>query len=120
MEILPGAYKIDDIMSGRVSPETLYSEIDTLKAEINLLRNGMSQFLKALATIPEGRGQQEYYAQLAEQTQHVKAAIKEYCAKYDRLVAIINLAQIKLGQDPETGRTGQQLPKRKRSSMSKT
>lgn len=119
MEILPDAYKIDDIMSGRVAPETLYSEFDMLKAEINLLRNGMSQFLKALATIPEGRGQQEYYTQLAEQTQNLKVAIKEYCVKYNRLVAIINLAQIKLGQDPEPVRAGQ-LPKRKRSSMSKT
>lgn len=120
MEVPNEPYKIDDITSARVTPETLYSEIDQLKVEVNLLRNDMSQFLKALATVPENKSQHEYYAQVMEQTQSVKLAVKEYCAKYNRLAAIINLAQIKLGQDPDMARVGQSLPKRKRSTVNKS
>lgn len=118
MESTDTAYKIDDITLGRVAPETLYNEIDHLKTEINLLRNGMALFLKALASIGENQSQHEYYAALADETSNVKQAIKEYCVKYNRLVAIINLAQIKLGQDPDPGRS-QASPKRKRSSVAK-
>lgn len=119
MDISAEAYKIDDITSGRVSPETLYAEIEQLKTEINLLRNEMSLFLQALATVSDNKSQQEYYALLMDLTQKVKSAIKDYCAKYNRLLAIINLSQIKLGQDAEVGRSGQSPPKRKRSSISK-
>lgn len=119
MDITADAYKIDDITSGRVAPETLYAEIDQLKMEINLLRNEMSLFLQTLASISDNKSQHEYYALLVDQTKRVKSAIKEYCAKYNRLLAIINLAQIKLGQDAETGRAGQSPPKRKRSSVVK-
>lgn len=120
MEIPSDAYKVDDIVSGRVPPEIVYSDIESLKAEVNLLRSSMSQFLNALATIPENESQQEYYTLLVHQTQTLKLAIKDYCGKYNRLVAIINLAQIKLGQDTDNGRSGPSPQKRKRNSIGKS
>lgn len=98
---LADSIKIDDIASGKVQTEYIYAELDRLKLEVNVLRNDLSLLLKALATIPEDQNQQEYFTGLTKRVQTVRHDIKEYCAKYNRLLPIINLAQINLGQDPE-------------------
>lgn len=102
---MPEAIKIDDIVAGRVDPDTVLQELDRLKVEVNILRNDMSLFIKALATVPENQGQQEYYTVLALRLQTVKATIKEYCAQYNQLLPIINLAQIRLGQDADAAKS---------------
>lgn len=98
---LPDTIKIDDITSGKIDPQLIYDEIDRLKAEINILRNDMSLFLKALATIPSNQSQQEYYKLVVSRLKTVQISIKEYCEKYNKLLPIINLAQIKLGHEVE-------------------
>ncbi|EMG47067.1 hypothetical protein SBY92_002128 [Candida maltosa Xu316] len=98
---LPNSIKIDDITSGKIDPQSIYDEIDRLKAEINILRNDMSLFLKALATIPSNQSQQEYYKVVVSRLKTVQVSINEYCEKYNKLLPIINLAQIKLGHDVE-------------------
>ncbi|EGV63971.1 hypothetical protein PSN45_003952 [Yamadazyma tenuis] len=97
----PEGIKIDDITSGRIDPQLIYSEIDRLKYEINVLRNDMSVFIRALATIPEGSNQQDYYRSVAGKLKVVQNSIKEYCAQYNKLLPIINLSQIKLGHEVE-------------------
>ncbi|KAI3405552.2 hypothetical protein KGF56_001570 [Candida oxycetoniae] len=98
---LPNSIKIDDITSGRIDPQLIYDEIERLKAEINILRNEMSMFLKALATIPETGSQQEYYETIIRRLQTVQQSIVQYCERYNKLLPIINLAQIKLGHEVE-------------------
>lgn len=98
---LPESIKIDDITTGKIDPNLIYDEIDRLKAEINILKNDMSLFLKALATIPPNQSQQEYYRIVMLRLKTVQTSIKEYCDKYNKLLPIINLAQIKLGHDVE-------------------
>ena len=78
----------------------IYDEIERLKAEINTLRNDMSLFLKALATIPPNQSQTEYYKLVVSRLK-VQDSIDDYCEKYNKLLPIINLAQIKLGHDVE-------------------
>lgn len=109
---LPAAIRIDDIASSKVDPDTIYKELDRLKVEVNVLRNDMSLFVQALATIPENQSQQEYYNTLMEKLQTVKAGILEYCVQYNRLVPIINLAQIKLGHDIEGNSKGNASPQK--------
>lgn len=120
---LPETIKIDDIASGKIDPDTIYAELDRLKVEVNILRNDMSLLIKALGTIPENQNQQEYYNTLAQRVQTVKAAIKDYCVQYNRLLPILNLALIKLGQDVEIlngkGAPSPQKGHRKRNSMSR-
>lgn len=99
---LPDPIKIDDIASGKVDSKDIFRELDRLKVEVNILRNDMSLFLKALATIPQNQSQLEYREVLRSKLQTVQASIRDYCAQYNRLLPIINLAQIKLGQDAET------------------
>lgn len=98
---LPDIIKIDDITSGKIDPQLIYDEIDRLKAEINILRNDMSLFLKALATIPANQSQLEYYKLVVSRLKTVQASIREYCEKYNKLLPIINLAQIKQGHEVE-------------------
>lgn len=102
MSALPDTIKIEDITSGKIYPEAIYQELDRLKIEVNILRNDMSLFIKALATVTENQSQQEYYTVLVLRLQTVRDTIKDYCAQYNRLLPIVNLAQIKLGQDAET------------------
>lgn len=123
MATLPDSIKIDDIASGKIQPETIYAELDRLKVEVNVLRNDMSLLVQALGSIGDNQSQQEYYNTLTARLQTVKAAIKDYCAQYNRLLPIINLAQIKLGQEVETLNGKNALPQknaRKRNSMSRT
>lgn len=98
---LPDVIKIDDIASGRIEPQLIYEELDRLKVEINILRNDMSLFIKALATIPENQSQQEYYKTAKARLKTVQASIEDYCTQYYKLLPIINLAQIKLGHEVE-------------------
>ncbi|SGZ50429.1 CIC11C00000002033 [Sungouiella intermedia] len=121
MSELPDSIRIDDIVSSKIDPETIYKELDRLKVEVNILRNDMSLFVKALATIPDNHSQHEYYNTLVAKLQTVKASIQEYCVQYNRLLPIINLALIKLGHEVEGSKIGvspQKLPK-KRTSMSR-
>lgn len=101
MTTLPDLIKIDDIANGKVASEDIYAELHRLKMEVNILRNDMSLFIKALATIPDNQSQQEYHDNLVQKVHLVKKTIKEYCSQYNRLLPIINLTQIKLGQDVE-------------------
>lgn len=101
MSHLPDNIKIDDIASSKIDPETIYKELERLKVEVNILRTDMSLFVKALATVPESQSQQEYYNTLQTKLQTVRADIHEYCVQYNRLLPIINLAQIKLGHEVE-------------------
>ena len=98
---LPDILKIDEITSGKVDPQLIYDEIERLKAEINTLRNDMSLFLQALATIPPNQSQTEYYKLVVSRLKKVQDSIDDYCEKYNKLLPIINLAQIKLGHDVE-------------------
>lgn len=106
---LPDIIKIDDISSGKIDPNLIYQELERLKVEINILRNDMSLFLKALATIPENQSQQEYYKIIVLRLRTVQSSIKEYCVEYNKLLPIINLSQIKLGHEveilPQNGKT---------------
>lgn len=101
MATLPDSIKIDDIASGRIDPHTIYTELERLKLEINVLRSDMLVFLKALATIPENQSQQAYYDNLVTTVQTIRGDIADFCAQYNRLLPIINLTQIKLGHDVE-------------------
>lgn len=109
---LPEVIRIDDISSEKIDPQLIYQELERLKVEINILRNDMSLFLKALATIPESRSQQEYYKIIVLRLHTVQASIKDYCVQYNRLLPIINLSQIKLGHEveilPQTNNPGNQ------------
>lgn len=98
---LPDNIKIDDIALGKIEPSVIYAELERLKVEINILRNDMSFFVQALATVPPHQSQHEYYKVVALRLQTVQASIKDYCAQYNRLLPIINLAQIKLGHEVE-------------------
>lgn len=98
---LPDVIKIDDIASGKIEPNLIYNELDRLKVEINILRNDMSLFIKALATIPENQNEQEYYKVAVLRLKTVQSSIKEYCVQYYKLLPIINLAQIRLGHEVE-------------------
>ena len=98
---LPDILKIDEITSGKIDPQLIYDEIERLKVEINTLRNDMSLFLKALATIPPNQSQTEYYKLVVSRLKKVQDSIDDYCEKYNKLLPIINLAQIKLGHDVE-------------------
>ncbi|KHC34270.1 hypothetical protein MGQ_03815 [Candida albicans P76067] len=100
---LPDILKIDEITSGKIDPQLIYDEIERLKAEINTLRNDMSLFLKALATIPPNQSQTEYYKLVVSRLKKVQDSIDDYCEKYNKLLPIINLAQIKLGHDDVEG-----------------
>lgn len=100
-EGLPEVLKIDDITSGRIDPDLIYNEIERLKLEINILRHDMSSFVKALAAIPEGSDQQQYYKTIAVGLKVIQESIKDYCTQYNKLLPIINLSQIKLGHEVE-------------------
>lgn len=121
MSELPASIRIDDIASLKIDPDTIYKELDRLKVEVNILRNDMSLFVQALATIPENQSQQEYYNTIAAKLQTVKASILDYCVQYNRLVPIINLAQIKLGHEIEGSKSGASPQKnvKKRGSSSR-
>ncbi|CUM64749.1 uncharacterized protein PRCAT00002360001 [Priceomyces carsonii] len=101
--------KIDDITSGKVHPNQIYDELERLKVEINILRNDMSLFLKALATIPPNQSQLGYYKVVSERLDALKASIKDYCDQYNKLLPIINLAQIKLGNEVEVAPNSQSM-----------
>lgn len=101
MAELPEIIKIDDITSGKIEPSLIYDEIERLKVEINVLRNDMSSLVKSLATIPEGSSQGDYYRNVSEKLKVIQKSIKNYCNEYNRLLPIINLAQIKLGNEAE-------------------
>lgn len=101
MSSLPDVIKIDDIASGKIAPEDIYAELDRLKTEINILRNDMTQFVRALAHIPSDTNQQQYYATVSNRLRTVQKGIKDYCAQYNRLLPVINLSQIKLGHEVE-------------------
>ncbi|KAF3989002.1 hypothetical protein FT663_00620 [Candidozyma haemuli var. vulneris] len=113
MNELTGPIKIDDIASGKIDSKAIYDELERLKAEVNILRNDMSLFLKQLATIPEKHSQQEYQDALQQRLTQVQNTIKEYCVRYNRLLPIINLSQIKLGQEPETNPKANGSPAKK-------
>ncbi|ODV67612.1 hypothetical protein HYPBUDRAFT_152478 [Hyphopichia burtonii NRRL Y-1933] len=98
---LPDVIKIDDIASGKIEPTLIYNELDRLKVEINVLRNDMTLFIKALATVPDNQRQDEYYRTAVQRLKCVQNSIKEYCNEYYKLLPIINLAQIKLGHEVE-------------------
>lgn len=119
MSDLSGPIKIDDIASGRIDSKVIFDELERLKAEVNILRNDMSLFLKQLASIPEKHSQQEYQNALQQRLTQVQNTIKEYCARYNRLLPIINLSQIKLGQEPETNAKANGLPKKQNASPQK-
>lgn len=121
MSALPDSIKIDDVVSSKIDPQTIYNELDRLKVEVNFLRNDMSLFIKALATIPDNCSQQEYYNKLLAKLRTVRASIKEYCAQYNRLLPIINLALIKLGQEVESSKGGVSPQKngKKRTNLGK-
>lgn len=98
---LPDSIRIDDIASGRVEPDLIFAELERLKVEISILRNDMSLFVQALATIPTNQSQQDYYKTVVLRLQSIKKSIHEYCEEYHKLLPIINLAQIKLGHEVE-------------------
>ncbi|EGW35582.1 uncharacterized protein SPAPADRAFT_58804 [Spathaspora passalidarum NRRL Y-27907] len=98
---LPDQIKIDDITTGKIDPQLIYAEIDRLKLEINILRNDMAQFIRALAKIPPEQSQSEYFQIVHSRLTAVQQSINDYCDKYNKLLPIINLAQIKLGHDVE-------------------
>ncbi|KAK6455085.1 uncharacterized protein RJT20DRAFT_54720 [Scheffersomyces xylosifermentans] len=98
---LPDLIKIDEITSGKIDPNLIFNELERLKVEINILRNDMSILIKALATIPQNQSQHEYYRVVVSRLKTVQTSIKDYCAKYNKLLPIINLAQIKLGHEVE-------------------
>lgn len=100
-EQLPETIKIDDIALGKIEPTAIYAELERLKVEINILRNDMSFFIQALATIQPHQSQHEYYKVVALRLQTVQASIRDYCSQYNKLLPIINLAQIKLGHEVE-------------------
>lgn len=118
---LPDLIKIDDITSGKIDPSLIFNELERLKVEINILRNDMSLLVKALATIPPDQSQQEYYRVVVLRLKSVQTSIKDYCAKYNKLLPIINLAQIKLGHEVEIipqNPTGPSKPTGSRLSVS--
>lgn len=119
MTDLSGSIKIDDIASGRVDSKAIFDELERLKAEVNILRNDMSLFLKQLASIPDKHSQQDYQNALQQRLAQVQNTIKEYCARYNRLLPIINLSQIKLGQEPETNSVTNGLPTKQNISPQK-
>ena len=84
---LPQVLKIDDITSGKI--------------EVNILRNDMSLFLRALASASPSQSQQEYRKLLAQRLEAVNVSIQDYCRQYNRLLPVINLAQIRLGHEVE-------------------
>lgn len=98
---LPDIIKIDDVTSGKIDSAVLYSEIERLKVEVNVLRNDMSLFLRTLASPSPSQSQQEYYKQLTARLETVLASIHEYSQQYNRLLPVINLAQIRLGHEAE-------------------
>lgn len=106
--------RIDDIASGKIDPQSIYDELDRLQTEVNILRNDMSMFVKALATIHPNQNQQEYYDRLALRLATVKQSIHDYCLQYNHLLPVINLAQIKLGNEVETQTSGAQKNGKKR------
>ncbi|CAK7894429.1 hypothetical protein CAAN1_02S05864 [[Candida] anglica] len=101
MSGLPATIKIDDITSGRIDPNDIYKELERLKVEINVLRHDMTMFVRALATIPQGQSQSEYFNSIESRLKTVRAGISEYYEQYARLLPVINLAQIKLGHEVE-------------------
>lgn len=98
---LPQVLKIDDITSGKIDPQAIYKELDRLKVEVNILRNDMSLFLRALASASPSQSQQEYRKLLAQRLEAVNVSIQDYCRQYNRLLPVINLAQIRLGHEVE-------------------
>lgn len=101
MSTLPEVIRIDDVTSGKIEPELIYKELERLKVEINLLRNDMALFVKALATAGSNQSQIEYYHIVASRLKAIQAGIKNYCGQYNKLLPIINLAQIRLGHEVE-------------------
>ncbi|KAI5965821.1 uncharacterized protein KGF55_001184 [Candida pseudojiufengensis] len=98
---LPDSIKIDDITSGKIDPKLIYEEIERLKAETNILRNDMSSFLRALTTTPKDNSQKEFFQTIITRLATIQQSINEYCERYNKLLPIINLAQIKLGHEVE-------------------
>lgn len=93
--------KIDDITSGKVDAQVVYAELERLKIEINVLRKDMTLFIKALANIPSDHSQQDYYQMVSFRLKTIQQSIKEYCEQYEKILPIINLAQIRLGHEVE-------------------
>lgn len=110
---LPDVIKIDDITSGKIEPTLIYNEISRLKIEINILRHDMSNLVKSFAHIPEGTSQTDYYNAIHDKLKIIQTNIREYCVQYNRLLPIINLAQIKLGNEVEV------LPKKEIKKIKK-
>ncbi|KAI5955058.1 hypothetical protein KGF54_001619 [Candida jiufengensis] len=106
---LPDSIKIDDITSGKIDPKLIYEEIERLKAETNILRNDMSSFLRALTVIPKDHSQKEFYQNIITRLSIIQQSINEYCERYNKLLPIINLAQIKLGHEVEAPPTNVKL-----------
>lgn len=104
MLTLPDTIKIDDITSGRIKSEEIYAEIERLKMEINNLRQDMSMFINALASVQPGQNQLQYYQMVEERLKAVRSRIAEYYEQYSKLLPIINLSQIKLGHEVETSK----------------
>ncbi|CCE83222.1 Piso0_003794 [Millerozyma farinosa CBS 7064] len=99
---LPEVIKIDDISSGKIDAKLIYQELDRLKFEVNILRNDLSLFLQSLGHIPPSTSQMEYYKVVTTRLDTLQKTIKQYCQKYNRMLPILNLAQIKLGNEVET------------------
>ncbi|KAK6198695.1 uncharacterized protein RJT21DRAFT_50599 [Scheffersomyces amazonensis] len=102
---LPDLIKIDDITSGKIDPQLIYQELNRLKVELNILRNDMNNFLRVLIDIPTNANgdvnEHEYFKVIASRLKTLKETINEYCLEYNKLLPIINLAQIKLGHEVE-------------------
>ncbi|KAG7195208.1 uncharacterized protein KQ657_003734 [Scheffersomyces spartinae] len=79
----------------------MYDELDRMKIQLNILRNDMLVFIQLLATIPSDLSQQQYFNSVKLRLFVVQQSIKEYCAQYNKLLPIINLAQIRLGNELE-------------------
>lgn len=100
-EKLPDVVTINDVTLGRVDANHVYNELENLKVEISILRNDMSAFLKALATIPNNMNQHEYYNVVLLRLQAIQSLIKDYCNHYNNFLPIINLSQVQLGREVE-------------------
>ena len=100
-EKLPDVVNINDVTLGDIDANYVLNELENLKVEISILRNDMSAFLKALATIPNNTSQQEYYNVIILRLQAMQSLIKDYCVHYNKFLPVINFSQVQLGRDVE-------------------
>lgn len=100
-EKLPDVVNINDVTLGDIDANYVLNELENLKVEISILRNDMSAFLKALATISNSTSQQEYYNVIILRLQAMQSLIKDYCVHYNKFLPVINFSQVQLGRDVE-------------------